>query len=104
MVERCQRCKCDLNGRTKYCKECRSYHNKKHYSKKLDGYYSVYYLPEEHYCGVTNCVEIRIKDHEKSGKNTEGWKVLYCSPDYNVARHHENLFHSLLGMEGISYT
>ena len=68
---------------------------------RLD-YFAVYYLPEEHYCGVTNNPEKRMIVHKNKGMNVEGWRVLSCHDTLVEARHQENLFHSVLCMEGIS--
>lgn len=87
-----------------YCKKCVSKTNRQQYVKQLDGYYSVYYLPGEHYCGVTNSVESRISDHRCHGKNIEGWRILFCSEDRKEAAYHEGLFQAVLGIEGLNFT
>ena len=76
--------------------------DRKKYLSRLDGYYSVYYLPEEHYCGATNCVDMRIKDHSRKGKNTKGWRILYCSESRNTAVHYEAMFQTVLGIGGLA--
>ena len=70
---------------------------------RKDGYFSVYYLPEENYCGTTSQVERRMYEHDREGKNIDGWKVLYCSEDRKDAYYHEALFQSTLAMEGLNY-
>lgn len=80
------------------CNSCRATKDKK------DGVYYVYYLPEHHYCGVTGCLVRRMIDHRKHGRNTENWRVLYASKSKKDAAIHEALFHSWLGMEGITIT
>ena len=70
--------------------------------KKLD-HWIVYYLPEEHYCGITNDPYHRMKTHDQQqGHNTTGWKVLYCSEDKKDAGYHEGLFQTVLGIEGLN--
>lgn len=71
---------------------------------KKDGCYYVYYLPEEHYCGRTNCLVSRMIDHRKKGKNTNNYRVLYSSKDKKDACYHEALFQSVLAIEGLAIT
>ena len=66
---------------------------------KLD-HYVVYYLPEEHYCGVTSHLRGRLVKHEKDGNSTEGWRVLYASEDEMEAVVKEAEFQIVLGMNG----
>ena len=75
---------------------------KKLHNKTLLDYYVVYYIPDEHYCGITNNPKKRMIVHKSKGMNVEGWRVLSCHDTLIEARHQENLFHSVLGMEGIS--
>ena len=72
------------------------------YKRKPDGYYSVYYLPLENYCGVTNRVKIRMHEHARDGRFTDGFKVLCCFKTRKEAMYHEALFQSTLAMEGLS--
>lgn len=43
---------------------------------KKDGHHSVYYLPEEHYVGMTDCMYSRMRAHGRDGKITEGYEVM----------------------------
>ena len=67
---------------------------------KLD-YFVVYYIPNEHYCGVTSNPQARMASHKHKGMDIEGWRVLSCHDTFIEARHQENLFHSMMGMNGI---
>jgi predicted GIY-YIG superfamily endonuclease len=49
---------------------------RKKYLRDLDGYFYIYYLPEEHYIGMTNCVHKRIKNHDISGKIVNDYEIL----------------------------
>lgn len=71
---------------------------------KKDGCYYVYYLPQEHYCGITNSLVSRMIDHRKKGKNTDNYRVLYSSKDKKDACYHEALFQSTLAIEGLAIT
>ena len=60
------------------CRECfnaRMRETKHKYSKR-DKHYSVYYLPEEHYVGMTIKLKDRIISHSGKGKITDGYEVL----------------------------
>ena len=47
--------------------------NKRWRQTKKTSCFSVYYLPEEHYVGITNSLYLRMKDHNDHGKITEGY-------------------------------
>ena len=110
-TKQCDKCK-ELKPTTKFsnnkvnnkiyprkaCNTCRANRIKK------SGFYYVYYLPNEHYCGITNSLVLRMIDHRKTGKNTEDYKVLYTSKDKKNACYHEALFQSTLAMEGLAIT
>ena len=55
-------------------KESKRQHKK--YLKKCDGYFYVYYLPEEHYIGMTNNVSRRIRYHNSHGKIVHNYEIL----------------------------
>jgi hypothetical protein len=71
------------------------FHRKLHY---------VYYLPEEHYVGVTSqkypCA--RINKHNFLGFNTDNWYILNVFETREEARHLENMFHSYMGCNGVN--
>lgn len=71
------------------------FHRKLHY---------VYYLPEEHYVGVTSQVNpyCRINKHQFLGFNVKGWTILNVFETREEARHLENMFHSYMGCNGIN--
>ena len=79
------------------CNTCRN-------DRMKTGYYYVYYLPNENYCGITDYLEKRITTHKKNGKNVDNYRLLYCSTDKKEAAYHEILFQSVLAMEGLSMT
>ena len=64
----------------------------------------VYYLPEEHYVGVTSQIEPnrRINKLRGHGFNVDGWKILRTFNTREEARHFENLWHSYLGANGVN--
>jgi hypothetical protein len=61
--------------------------------KELTNGYAVYYLPEEHYVGFTNCVKQRVIDHRKSGKIVDGIEVIATFERAVDAHWFETLLH-----------
>jgi hypothetical protein len=68
---------------------------KKKYLSKLDGYFYVYYLPEEHYIGMTNNVHRRIKYHDYSGKIVDNYEILARFKRQVDAHLFETKFHAM---------
>ena len=63
-----------LNSLHSYCsKVCK---RKSNYISRRDDHYSVYYLPEEHYVGITNSMYDRMQHHRHKGKIIEGYEVI----------------------------
>lgn len=46
------------------------------YLKKCDGYFYVYYLPEEHYVGMTNNLYHRMRTHRLQGRHVKDVEIL----------------------------
>tara|TARA_R110000796_G_scaffold226958_1_gene343493 strand:+ start:85 stop:489 length:405 start_codon:yes stop_codon:yes gene_type:complete len=65
-----------------------------------DDFYTMYYLPEEHYIGITNCPKKRIELHKYQRNNTEGWEVVYTFKTKRDALDMERKFHEELGYNG----
>lgn len=96
------------SGVASYCKACK----KKSDSKRAGNYgdkddkgnyiYTVYYLPEEHYVGMTKDIGKRIKDHKKLGKITEGYEIIGQYSDPKMAHLVETRMH-LMGYNGFHY-
>lgn len=49
---------------------------RKKYLNQKDGYFYVYYLPEEHYVGMTNSLHNRMRYHDFSGKIVDNYEIL----------------------------
>jgi hypothetical protein len=60
----------------KYDPNKESKRQRKKYLNQCDGYFYVYYLPEEHYVGMTNQVNRRIRYHNSNGKITDNYEIL----------------------------
>jgi hypothetical protein len=59
------------------CKMCRK--SRGHYRKTRyhDGHFTVYYLPEHHYVGMTNALRNRLQEHRsRKGRFTEGYEII----------------------------
>ena len=61
-------------------------------AERLDGYTYVYYLPEEHYVGITCDLKERLADHKKT-KIINGWEVIARFERRVDARWFECMFH-----------
>jgi hypothetical protein len=61
--------------------------------------YSVYYIPEEHYVGMSRNVIARISKHKHLGKIVDGWEVLMCFENPIRAHLMETQLH-LMGYNG----
>lgn len=76
------------SGLSSYCKSCKkkfdSLRKRKYGDLDKDGnlIYTVYYLPEEHYVGMTKDLLERMRDHTKKGKIVDGYEIVgqYLNP------------------------
>ena len=65
----------------------------------------VYYLPREHYVGITSqkYPSQRVCNlKQRTGMDITGWRVLQVFNTREEARHYENMWHSWLGANGIN--
>ena len=61
----------------------------------------VYYLPQHHYVGVTDCLFTRLKNHRSnSNRITEGYEIIYTAKDMTEARAVERYMHYEMGYNG----
>ena len=75
-------------------------HYKKYYYSLKDGLHYVYYLPEEHYIGVTDCISKRIAVHKhKFNRYVDNIEIVYKTPCRKEAELVESKLHSL-GYQG----
>lgn len=86
-----------------YCKECGKIQRRNWRSSKKDNYWYVYYLPEEHYVGMTSIVHERIKYHENSGKIIDDYEIIARYNHPALALMTEALFH-YCGYNGCNYS
>jgi hypothetical protein len=83
------------------CKSCKAIIDSKR-RRIPDGFYSVYYLPEHHYIGMTNCMKNRMQEHRRKGKFTNGYEVVGRFKSPIEAHYIETKLH-LLGYKGFYY-
>jgi penicillin-binding protein-related factor A (putative recombinase) len=89
------------DGRAAKCKDCQNEYLKNWREKDKLNYYLVYYLPEEHYVGITSQPEQRMQEHKSRAKrNINGWRVLFCSEDKYEACLIEAHYHCM-GFNGL---
>ena len=121
MTKTCNRCKenkslddfhknpSSVDGKATKCKVCRNEHNranrcpvkaKQWRESQKDSFYTLYYLPREHYVGVTNYPSKRMTNHRCNGKDTEGYRSLYTFKTKREALDLELKFHKELGFRG----
>ena len=61
----------------------------------------VYYLPEHHYVGITDCLYNRLIHHRSFHKRlTEGYEIIYTAKDMTEARAVERYMHHEMGYNG----
>ena len=60
-----------------------------------DDFYTVYYLKEEHYIGVTNQPKIRMQNQKRNGKHVLDYEVVTTVKTKREALDIESLLHKL---------
>ena len=76
-------------------KESQLAQKKAYRESQKEGYYSVYYLPEEHYAGVTSGVKARMRLHKHSGMMTDGFEIVFTTESKREALDFEAKLHSM---------
>lgn len=89
-----------------YCKSCQKEGANKRLNAKwaagYNGKYAVYYLPEEHYVGMTNNLIRRMHKHGQKSKCTEGYEIIGEYETAIEAHLVETQLH-FMGYEGFHY-
>ena len=105
----CKVCKDESNfhrrgdGYRTECRSCKSVIDSKRKRRVRDGFYSVYYLPEHHYIGMTNCVKNRMQEHRrKNGKFTIDYEIVGTYNTAVEAHLTETALHCM-GYKGFNY-
>lgn len=81
------------------CKECRNKRAIEIRASRKDGYYYLYYLPEEHYVGITNFVKQRIAKHKHLGKVVDNYEII-CKFKFAVQAHLYETYLHCMGYNG----
>tara|TARA_R110000764_G_scaffold10253_4_gene31635 strand:- start:793 stop:1140 length:348 start_codon:yes stop_codon:yes gene_type:complete len=85
------------------CRQCRK--DKGHHKsiRHRDGHFSVYYLPEHHYVGMTNAMKHRMTEHRsKNNRFTRGYEVIAVFEEAVEAHLFETRLHAM-GYNGFNY-
>ena len=78
----------------------RRWHQRK-FAESKDGYTYVYYLPEEHYVGITTSISNRMKSHKRT-KIVDGMEILARFERHVDAHLFETMLHQR-GYNGYSH-
>ena len=78
---------------------------KGYYESKKDDFYTLYYLPEEHYVGVSNRPKFRMYSHKNNGKHVLDYEVVATFKTKREALDAERYMQESLGYlgSGIQY-
>ena len=66
---------------------------KAYFNSFKDDFYTLYYLPEEHYIGITNRPKLRVNEHRSKGKHVLDYEVVATFKDKRDALDAEIIFH-----------
>lgn len=89
------------NGRRTECKSCKSVIDSGR-RRLRDDFYSVYYLPEHHYVGMTNSMKYRMQEHKYKGKFIDNYEVVGSYSTAVEAHLTETMLHAM-GYNGFYY-
>ena len=97
----------EIKDRRHLCNACFNkrllkYNNARNKGIITDGKFYLYYLPEEHYIGITNNPKNRIPQHTYRGKIIDGWEIVAEYDNPKLCAFHEALMH-LIGYNGSAY-
>lgn len=86
------------------CKSCKVVYQRRLRSIKRNErkFWYVYYLPEEHYIGVSKGIKDRMHRHKKLGKITDNYEIIYKHEHPAACLMVEALFH-FIGYNGCQY-
>jgi predicted GIY-YIG superfamily endonuclease len=74
--------------------------SKEYASQYKDDFYTLYYLKEEHYIGITNQPKIRMYTHKSNGKYVLDYEVVSTFKTKREALDAESIFHDILKYRG----
>ena len=69
---------------------------KAHYKRtKTNSFYTLYYLPEEHYVGMSQQPKIRLQNHKSAGKHVLDYEVIGTFKNKRECLTAEHYMHSI---------
>ena len=86
------------------CKPCRKTIAAATFKRRKLDHYVLYYLVNDHYCGITNALSDRLASHKKKGRDVSDVKILATSKDRVTIKHYEAMYQGYLGIGGLSMT
>ena len=109
-MRKCSQCKIDKplseyhrrgKGHRRDCKKCRKELGRGRF-RRIDPFYTVYFLPKINYIGMTNALKERILEHRKFGRDPEGIEIGGRFNNPAIAHIVETFFH-WIGFDGFHY-
>ena len=82
------------NNKERIAKQ-KSEYGKKYRSRNTNEFYTLYYLKEEHYVGITKRPKLRIKDHKKKNRHVLDFETIATFKSKREALDVERLLHNL---------
>ena len=73
---------------------------KEYYNSLTDNFYTLYYLPEEHYVGVSNQPKLRMYHHKAKGRYIKDVEIVSTFETKRDALDAERYLHDILGYNG----
>jgi len=94
------------DGLSYVCKECINTQSKTYRAKSKDkikayiesqrnDFYTLYYLPEDHYIGITTQPSIRMRNHKSQGRHILGYEVVAAFKTKREALATERYLHNI---------
>ena len=73
----------------------KSIYGKEYRARHTNDFYTLYYLKEEHYVGITKRPKLRIKDHKKKNRHVLDFEIISTFKSKREALDVERLLHNL---------
>ena len=70
-------------------------YRKEYYESLINDFYTMYYIPQHHYIGITNQPITRLRNHSTEGRITTDWEVVSTFKTKREALDAEKYMHSI---------
>ena len=70
-------------------------YRKEYYESLINDFYTMYYIPQHHYIGITNQPITRLRNHSTVGRITTDWEVVSTFKTKREALDAEKYMHSI---------